>query len=69
MLAVLPTGAELTEPDEGQTFEALVEAADQDETLQTAFDAIAAAGADDHVALLERADLPEHWRHTARRPG
>lgn len=69
LLAVLPTGAELTEPDEGGSFEALVEAADQDAALQVVFDAIASAGADDHVALLEHVDLPEHWRHTARRPG
>ena len=31
-------------------------------------DAVAAAGADDHIAFLEHPSLPEHWRRRAQAP-
>jgi hypothetical protein len=62
-------GVAAPEPDGTGTFEVAVEAGDQDAALTRVWDAIAAAGADDHVAFLEHADLPEHWRARASRPG
>jgi len=57
-----------TEPDETGAFEVTVEADSQDDALQRLWDAVAAAGADDHIAFLEHPSLPEHWRHRARSP-
>jgi hypothetical protein len=57
-----------TEPDETGCFEVSVEAGSQDDALQRVWDAVAASGADDHVAFLEHPSLPEHWRHLAKRP-
>jgi hypothetical protein len=62
-------GARLSEPDGTGAFEATLEAGDQEAALGRVWDAIAAAGADDHVAILEHPDLPEHWRARASRPG
>jgi len=42
-----------------------VDAPDREGALRRVWDAIAAAGADDHVAFAEHPDIPEHWR----RPG
>jgi hypothetical protein len=61
-------GGRLTEPDEVGVFEASVEAADQEDALHQVWNAIAAAGADDHVCFLEHPDLPEHWRRKAATP-
>jgi hypothetical protein len=58
--------ATVTEPDETGTFEIRLEADDQEQALQRVWDAIAAAGADDHITFAEHPDLPEHWR--VRRP-
>ena len=44
------------------------EADDLEEALQAVWDAVAAAGADDHVVFLEHPDLPEHWRHRSGSP-
>jgi len=54
-----------TEPDETGAFEVSLEADSQDDALQRVWDAVAASGADDHVAFLEHPALPEHWRHRA----
>jgi len=62
-------GAELTEPDPAdRTFEVQLDADDQEDALKQVWDAVAAAGADDHVAILEHPDLPEHWRRRASAP-
>jgi hypothetical protein len=63
-------GATVTEPDETGTFEIRFEADDQEQALQRVWDAVAAAGADDHITFAEHPDLPEHWRVRAseRRP-
>jgi hypothetical protein len=62
-------GAGVPEPDGTGVFEVAVEAGDQEAALTRVWDAIAAAGADDHVAIFEHPDLPEHWRARASRPG
>jgi hypothetical protein len=41
------------------------DAKDFDAALQRVWDAVAAAGADDHFVFAEHPDVPEHWR----RPG
>jgi hypothetical protein len=64
----LPDDAEVGEPDEIGVFEVSLEADDLEEALQAVWDAVAAAGADDHVVFLEHPDLPEHWRHRAGSP-
>jgi hypothetical protein len=53
------------DPDTG-FFEVTVDAPSFDAALDRAWDAVAAAGADDHVAFAEHADLPEHWRPRSR---
>ncbi len=63
-------GAEVTEPDAADgTFEVHLDAEGQDDALTQVWNAVAAAGADDHVAFVEHPDLPEHWRHRAQAPG
>ena len=64
---VLPD-AELTEPDQIGVFEIAVEAEDLESALQRVWDAVAAAGVDDHILFLEHSELPEHWRAQSRRP-
>jgi hypothetical protein len=55
--------AQAPAPDEtGVIVEVPVEAEDFEGALQKVWDAIAAAGADDHVAFAEHPDIPEHWR-------
>jgi hypothetical protein len=54
--------ATIGEPDETGTFEVRFEAADQEQALQRVWDAMAEAGADDHITFAEHPDLPEHWR-------
>lgn len=64
---VLPD-AEVTEPDELGVFEITVQAADLESALRRVWDAVAAAGVDDHIVFLEHPELPEHWRPRSRRP-
>jgi hypothetical protein len=59
-------GATASEPDDAGAFEVSLQADSQEEALQRVWDAVAAAGADDHLAFLEHPSLPEHWRHRAR---
>ena len=58
-------GASATEPDETGTFEVSIACASQEDALNRVWDAVAASGADDHIAFLEHPSLPEHWRHRA----
>jgi hypothetical protein len=58
-------GAAATTPDETGAFEVSIECASQDDALNRVWDAVAASGADDHIAFLEHPSLPEHWRHRA----
>lgn len=66
LAATLP-GAEVTEPDDVGAFEVVLDAEDQEQALQRAWDAVAASGADDQIVFLEHPELPEHWRHRSRR--
>src|SRR4051794_41310471 len=61
--------AEITEPDDLGVFEIRLEAEDREDALTRVWDAVAAAGADGHVLLLEHPQLPAHWRRFSRRPG
>ena len=65
----LPEDAEVGEPDDVGVFEVAVDGEDLEEALQTAWDAVAASGTDDHIVFLEHPDLPEHWRRVSGRPG
>ena len=67
-LASALDGSRVTEPDETGTFEVSVECASQEDALNRVWDAVAASGADDHVAFLEHPSLPEHWQHRAQGP-
>jgi hypothetical protein len=60
--------ARLAGPDWEGLIEAEIDAADQEDSLQKVWDAIAATGADDHVVIAEHPDLPEHWRARAGGP-
>jgi hypothetical protein len=67
--AALGEDADVGEPDELGVFEVALDAPDREAALQRMWDAVAAAGADDHVVFLEHPELPEHWRHVSGRPG
>jgi hypothetical protein len=67
-LAAALAGADVSDPDDVGVFEVTLDAESQDDALQRVWDAVAAAGADDHVAILEHPALPEHWRHRAQAP-
>ena len=58
--------ATVTEPDDTGIFVIRLEADDQEHALQRVWNAVAAAGADDHVVFDEHADIPEHWRNRTR---
>jgi uncharacterized protein YcnI len=60
--------ATAADPDELGVFEVSVECESQDAALNHVWDAVAASGADDHIAFLEHPSLPEHWRQRAREP-
>jgi hypothetical protein len=55
----------MSDPDEGRVFEVHVHADDFEGALARVWDAVAAAGADDHIVFAEHPDIPEHWK----RPG
>jgi hypothetical protein len=61
-------GATVGTPDETGVFEIRLEADDQEQALQRVWDAIAAAGADDHIVFAEHPELPEHWRPRSSAP-
>jgi hypothetical protein len=61
-------GAPVTEPDETGAFEVSIECESQEVALNRVWDAVAASGADDHIAFLEHPSLPEHWRHVGHGP-
>lgn len=49
-------------PDDTGTFAAHIEADSFEEALDLAWNAMASAGADDHIVFLEHPDMPDHWR-------
>jgi hypothetical protein len=68
-LAEVLGDAEVGEPDEVGVFDITLEADDLEEALERVWDAVAAAGVDDHIAFLEHPQLPEHWRPRSRPAG
>jgi hypothetical protein len=62
LAAALGNGASLGEPDEAGVVEAHVEAESFDDALKRVWDAMAAAGADDHFEIAEHPNIPGHWR-------
>jgi len=62
IVAALP-GAEATGPDPDGSVEIHVTADSYDDALKQVFDAVAAAGADDHVVFTEHPDIAHHWEH------
>jgi hypothetical protein len=50
------------DPDGSGVFAVHVEADSFEDALNAAWDAMAAAGADDHLVFIEHADIPEHWK-------
>jgi hypothetical protein len=68
LAAALPD-ADVAPPDQLGVFEIELDAADREAALLRVWDAVAAAGVDDHVVFLEHPDLPEHWRARVARPG
>jgi cell division septum initiation protein DivIVA len=60
--------AQVSRPDETGIFEIRLEAADQEQALQRVWDAVALAGADDHIVFAEHPELPEHWRPRSAAP-
>lgn len=60
--------AAVGDPDDTGLFTIEVPAESQEAALARVWDAVAAAGADDHVAFAEHPSLPEHWRHRAAGP-
>jgi hypothetical protein len=65
--AALPD-AEVTPPDDLGVFEIALDSTDREGALERVWDAVAAAGVDDHVVFLEHPDLPEHWQHRSGSP-
>jgi hypothetical protein len=61
-------GSGVSDPDETGAFEVSIECDSQEAALNRVWDAVAASGADDHIAFLEHPSLPEHWRHKATGP-
>ncbi|MBB4664902.1 hypothetical protein [Conexibacter arvalis] len=55
-------GARAGEPDQLGVFVARVPAASRADALRVVYDAIAAVGADDHVAFIDHPEVPRHWR-------
>lgn len=68
-IATAAGGAEIGEPDEGGVFDLTVIADSQEDALQRVWDAVAKAGADDHIAFAEHPSLPEHWKRRSRPSG
>jgi hypothetical protein len=69
-LAAALADAAVSAPDDLGVFEVVFEdgSRTQEAALEQVWDAVASAGADDHVAFLEHPALPEHWRHRAKAP-
>ncbi len=55
-------GVPVPDPDDVGIIEVQVQADDFEAALSRTWDAVAAAGADDHLAFAEHPDVPEHWR-------
>jgi hypothetical protein len=65
LAAALPD-AEVTEPDDVGEFDVIVDAPAFEDALTVVFDAVAAAGVDDHIVFLEHPSIPGHFRTAPR---
>jgi hypothetical protein len=63
----LPRG-DIGEPDDLGVFEITIEAEDEEDALRWIWDAVASAGADDHIVFLQHPEMPDHWRHLSGSP-
>jgi hypothetical protein len=61
---VLAGEASVTGPDEDGVIEVKLDAAGEDEAVKRVIDAVAAAGADDHVEIAEHPEEPGYWRQS-----
>ncbi len=61
LAAALPD-AEVGGADDVGVFEIELEAEDREAALEAVWDAVAAAGADDHIVFLEHPDIPGHYK-------
>jgi len=59
---VLGDAVEVPDPDEAGVIEVKLDAQDPDAAVKRVFDAMAAAGADDHFEIAEHPETPGHWR-------
>jgi hypothetical protein len=55
-------GRPVPDPDDVGIIEVQIEAENFDGALQKVWDAMAASGADDHLAFAEHPGIPEHWK-------
>jgi hypothetical protein len=56
-------GAQATEPDGDGTWEIRLDAPTAEDALKLVWNAVAAAGADDHVVIIEHPHIHHHWEH------
>jgi len=64
-LAKQLSGAEFSPFEEATGFfDVILEAPDREAALERVWSALGAAGADDHIALAETSDVPEHRKRT-----
>jgi hypothetical protein len=59
---VLGEEVQVPDPDDAGVVEVRLEAPDPEAAVQRVFDAVAAAGADDHFEIAEHPETPGHWR-------
>jgi hypothetical protein len=62
LAAALGDGGTVGEPDDAGVLEVRLEADDEEQAVKRVFDAVAAAGVDDHMEIAEHPDVPGHWR-------
>jgi hypothetical protein len=62
LAGVLGDGASISGPDEAGVVEVELEASDLETAIKRVWDAVAAAGADDHLEIAEHPEIPGHWR-------
>ena len=58
-------GCDATAPDGDGTFEVTVDAPNQEDALKVVWNAMASAGADDHLVIMEHPHVARHWEHRA----
>jgi hypothetical protein len=59
---VLGDDVTVPDPDDAGVIEVRLDADDEEAAVKRVFDAMAAAGADDHFEIAEHPEIPGHWR-------